>query len=68
MCVWVYSVCHISRAKAWSQQEHTGWAETAPVTVINRPNREIRDYRSVDDGVSLSVDERVFPDVSKDTV
>ena len=64
----MHSVCHIIPAKGWSQQEHTGWDEYTPVAVINRPNPEIRDYRSVDDGASRSVDEWVFPDVSKDTV
>ena len=38
------------------------------MTAINRQNREIRDYRSVHDDPSRSVDERVFTDVSKDTV
>jgi hypothetical protein len=47
---------------------HTSTDETAPLTAINRPNREIRDYRSVDDDAARRVDERVFPGVSKDIV
>lgn len=53
----------------WSGlSKSTGSDETAPLTVISRPNREIRDYRSVDDNASRSVGEEVYPDASKDTV
>ena len=38
------------------------------VTVTNRANSEILNYRSTDDEASRCVDKRVFPDVSKGTV